>query len=236
MSPHPPLTAATYNIHACVGSDRRYDPPRIVRVLAELDCDVLGLQEVDDRKPPHDGLTQVAYLQARTGYTAIDGPAIHEQRGSYGNALLTRLPVRSVRRIDLSHSGREPRGAIDAELDAAHGPVRVLVTHLGLRPRERGEQIRLLVDALDAWTDPQRPTLLLGDLNEWLPTGPRIRHLKTRFAHGAHARSWPSRFPLLPLDRIYTHPTPRHCAAGVHATPLARRASDHLPLRMVVAW
>jgi endonuclease/exonuclease/phosphatase family metal-dependent hydrolase len=232
----PLLTAATYNIHACVGTDRRYDPPRIARVLDELDCDVLGLQEVDDRKPPHDGLTQVAFLEARTGYTTIDGPAIHEQRGCYGNALLTRLPVRSVRRIDLSHSGREPRGAIDADLDGPHGPVRVLVTHLGLRPRERGEQIRRLVDALDARSDPGRPTLLLGDLNEWLPTGPRIRHLKTRFDHGAHARSWPSRWPLLPLDRIYAHPTPRRWTAGVHASALARRASDHLPFRMAAAW
>lgn len=231
-----PLTAATYNVHGCIGTDRRYDPPRLARVLRELDCDVLGLQEVDDRRPSQDGLTQFAYFEAITGYTAIDGPAIREHRGSYGNALLTRLEVLDVRRLDLSHSNREPRGAIDVDLLGPSGPVRVIVTHLGLRPRERGEQIRHLVDALDHVPHADGPTLLMGDLNEWFPTGPRIRHLKTRFAHGAHAPSWPSRLPMLPLDRVYAHPMPKHCEAGTHHSALARRASDHLPFRVAVTW
>ena len=32
------LVVATYNIHTCVGVDRRYDPPRIAAVLRELDA------------------------------------------------------------------------------------------------------------------------------------------------------------------------------------------------------
>jgi endonuclease/exonuclease/phosphatase family metal-dependent hydrolase len=232
-----PLTAASYNVHACVGTDARYDPPRVARVLAELDCDVLGLQEVDDRRPPHDGRRQFAYFRDATGYTGIDGPAIHDDLGCYGNALLTRLPVEEAHRIDLSHSDREPRGAIDAVLRGPAGPVRVLVTHLGLRPRERGEQIAALVGTLAVQDHRRRlPTLLLGDMNEWLPSGPRIRHLKTRFAHGYHRASWPSPWPLLPLDRIYVAPRPRHGAFRVHASETARRASDHLPIKLTLAW
>ena len=41
------ITLATYNIHACVGIDRRFDPERIVQVMKELDVDVAALQEVE---------------------------------------------------------------------------------------------------------------------------------------------------------------------------------------------
>jgi endonuclease/exonuclease/phosphatase family metal-dependent hydrolase len=210
----------------------------VARVLAELNCDVLGLQEVDDRCPPQDGLLQFRYFQEMTGMIAIDGPAIHDHRGCYGNVLLTRLAVRQARRLDLSHRAREPRGAIDAVLQGPAGPIRVLVTHLGLHPRERGEQIRTLIEALKGGDGFPRdlPTLLLGDMNEWLPTGPRIRELKARFAAGFHRCSWPSLRPVLPLDRIYADPAPRRAALRIHASPLARRASDHLPVKLTLGW
>ena len=235
---HRALKVASYNIHACVGTDARYDPPRVARVLAELNCDVLGLQEVDDRCPPQDGLPQFRYFQQATGMTAIDGPALHDDHGCYGNVLLTRLSVRQARRLDLSHRAREPRGAIDAVLQGPTGPIRVLVTHLGLHPRERGEQIRTLIDALKGADGFPRdlPTLLIGDMNEYLPTGPRIRELKARFAAGFHRGSWPAFWPLLPLDRIYSDPAPRRAAFRIHRTPTARRASDHLPVKLTLGW
>jgi endonuclease/exonuclease/phosphatase family metal-dependent hydrolase len=235
---HRALKVASYNIHACVGTDARYDPPRIARVLDELDCHVLGLQEVDDRCPPHDGLPQFRYFQHATGMTAIDGPAIHDHRGCYGNVLLTRLAVRRARRLDLSHRAREPRGAIDAVLRGPTGPIRVIVTHLGLHPRERAEQIRTLIQALrgDDGFPRDLPTLLLGDMNEYLPTGPRIRDLKARFAAGFHRVSWPAFWPILPLDRIYSDPAPRRAAFRIHRSATARRASDHLPVKLTLGW
>jgi endonuclease/exonuclease/phosphatase family metal-dependent hydrolase len=235
---HRALKVASYNIHACVGTDARYDPPRIARVLDELDCHVLGLQEVDDRCPPHDGLPQFRYFQHATGMTAIDGPAIHDHRGCYGNVLLTRLAVRRARRLDLSHRAREPRGAIDAVLRGPTGPIRVIVTHLGLHPRERAEQIRTLIQALrgDDGFPRDLPTLLLGDMNEYLPTGPRIRDLKARFAAGFHRGSWPAFWPILPLDRIYSDPAPRRAAFRIHRSATARRASDHLPVKLTLRW
>ena len=36
----------TYNVHKCVGVDRRLDPARIVSVLKEINADIVALQEV----------------------------------------------------------------------------------------------------------------------------------------------------------------------------------------------
>ncbi|MGH7898284.1 MAG: endonuclease/exonuclease/phosphatase family protein, partial [Candidatus Binatia bacterium] len=146
----------------------------------------------------------------------------------FGNALLTRWPVRSIRQLDLSVPRREPRGAIDAELDWNDVPLRVVITHLGLRSAERRSQVMLLLGELHL--DRERLTLLLGDFNEWLPGGRPLRALQARFGRDPSPPTFPSGRPLLALDRIWVQP--RHSLGGVrvHASPLARAASDHLPI------
>ena len=44
-SPPPNLRVATYNVHACVGTDGRHDPDRVASVVAELEADIVALQE-----------------------------------------------------------------------------------------------------------------------------------------------------------------------------------------------
>ena len=39
------LRVATYNVHACVGTDGRHDPDRVASVITELDADIVALQE-----------------------------------------------------------------------------------------------------------------------------------------------------------------------------------------------
>lgn len=237
---HRPLRAATYNVHGCVGTDGRYAPDRIGAVLGELEADVIGLQEVDNRRPNHRGLHQFAYLERASGFAAVAGPNIISERGDYGNALLTRLAVAAVRHIDLSLRGREPRGAIDADLAGPNGPLRVVVTHFGLSPRERRAQVSMLLDALGYGPHAEHgdePTLLLGDLNEWLPGGgPRLTALGRRFPAHYAGRTWPASWPLLRLDRIYANPAPACARVAAHRSALARRASDHLPLMADLVW
>lgn len=229
------LRIATYNIHGCVGSDRRYAPDRVAAVLNELDAAVIGLQEVDTRRSHHESLHQLDYIQKATGLTAVAGPNIRSARGDYGNALLSRWPVAAVRRHDLSWSRREPRGALDADLETPAGLLRVIVTHLGLSWRERRQQVRGLLQAVAPLAD--RPTLLMGDFNDWLPRGGlQFSRLERFFPAGFGGRSYPAPFPLLALDRIYAHPAPLQATACVHATALARRASDHLPVTLQLAW
>ena len=225
-----PLRIATYNVHRCVGRDGRYDPERTLTVLRELDCDVLALQEIHWRSD--DAMHLLNDFAARLGYFAVPGPTLLDHTGHYGNALLTRLPVESVKRIDLSVARREPRGALDVTLISAYGDLRVMATHLGLVPSERRAQIRRLLACIlhqQAVT-----TVLLGDLNEWFLWRRSLRWLYSSFDPTPAPPTFPSGFPVFALDRIWVRPRRRLRELKVHKQPLARQASDHLPLRAVI--
>lgn len=223
------LALATYNIHRCVGRDRRRDAGRLLSVLRGLQAPIIALQEVETlvgRGPEHD---QFVYLADGLGMHAIAGPAMYRSDSAYGNALLSAFPVRAVRRHDLSIGGREPRGAVEVEL-LVHGEVlRVITTHLGLSGPERLRQCARLAGILAARAD--IPAVLLGDFNEWVPFA-RSLNLLRRHACDHSRRTFPSAAPLLALDRVFV--TDGLCVQSVRAVSegAAARASDHLPLRV----
>jgi endonuclease/exonuclease/phosphatase family metal-dependent hydrolase len=222
------LKIATYNVHKCVGLDRQRDPDRVAAVIHELNADVIGLQEVDNRADGTGTSAQMDYLAGKTGYEAVPGPTIKHSNGHYGNALFTRWPVLEKREIDLSFTQREPRGAIEALLSVHDQAVRIIVTHLGLTFPERWYQIAKLADAVIL--KPAPLFILLGDINEWFPTNRGIKLLHRVLGKSPVTRSFPSRRPLLPLDRIWVKPQSALKSAGVHKSLLAARASDHLPV------
>jgi endonuclease/exonuclease/phosphatase family metal-dependent hydrolase len=224
---------ATYNVHRCVGSDGRHDAARVAAVLREIDADVVGLQEVDAHPHVEGALDQVDYLAGATGRAGIAGPVLRSHAAHFGNALLTRHPVQTVRAIDLSIGGREPRGALDVILDVKGVPWRVVVTHLGLSGAERRRQAARLLDVLDDPPADAAGTILLGDLNEWLGPARMLRRLGRAFG-GARVRSFPARMPILALDRVLVRPPHAVSLLRAHSSPLARRASDHLPVVAVV--
>jgi endonuclease/exonuclease/phosphatase family metal-dependent hydrolase len=220
-----PLTVATYNIHGAVGTDGRFAPERIAGVLREMKADVIALQEV-----PLGGIRLpdvLRMLQEATGFHGAAGPTCHGPERLYGNAVLSRYPIRARRAIDLSFGSREPRGALDADLDCHGHPLRVVATHLGLRFAERRDQIRRLLQVFDTES---MPVILLGDINEWFVWGRSLRWLVSHFQAVPAPRTFPSRLPVFALDRIWIRPRHRLVHVEVHATPLARVASDHLPL------
>jgi endonuclease/exonuclease/phosphatase family metal-dependent hydrolase len=229
-NPHLPanmhIRLATYNIHACIGADGHFDPARIVNVLRQMNADIVALQEVDNHQVSGTGLLD--YLAAETGMTAVAGPTLQRGTRDYGNALLTRLPVLTVKQVDLSLPRREPRGAIDALLDWNGQYLQVTATHLGLRPGERRQQVRRLLQLYES--SPAVLSVLLGDLNEWLLWGRPLRWLRRHFATVPQPRTYPARFPLFALDRIWVHPRSALMELSVHNSPMARVASDHLPL------
>lgn len=222
---------ASYNIHRCIGADGRCDPDRIAAVLQEIEADVIALQEVDADHWVKGGIDQLDFLAQSTGFEPVPGPTLSSGSGHYGNALLTRLPLKAVRRHDLSVVGREPRGAIDVDLDADGQLLRVVATHLGLRPRERRRQLRALADLMDTEGDVR--AVLLGDMNEWIPGA--LRGLHARLAASPALRTFPARRPLLPLDRIWVHPRESFREIRVHRSLSAAIASDHLPLVASIA-
>lgn len=225
------LRVATYNVHRCVGRDGRFDPERVAGVLRQLDADVLALQEL--QWGSDDALHLLDQFARRLGQHALPGPTLLRPDGHYGNALLTRLEVRHVHRVDLTVGGHEPRGAIDAQLETREGELRVVATHLGLRPGERRLQLRRLLARLDE--GPQHPTVLMGDINEWFMWGRPLRWLHAWFGRPPSPASFPSRLPLLALDRIWMRPRHRLLHVSVHDSHGARQASDHLPVLAEIA-
>lgn len=221
------IRLATYNIHACIGADRRFDPERIARVLQELDADVIALQEVDHHAVGDSDV--LGYLAKQTGLTAIAGHIRVRELRQYGNALLTKLPIVSTELIDLCVAGCEPRGALEACLDWNGSQLQVIATHLGLRPGERRQQVRRLLRHTEVVAADY--SVLFGDINEWLLWGRPLRWLHRRFAAPPHRRTFPARWPLFALDRIWARPRVALSDIQAHQTPLARIASDHLPLK-----
>jgi len=221
--------AASYNIHRTVGSDRRHDPQRVAEVILEVGAPVIGLQEVNWRADPAlGGESQAEFLAHLPGYTAVAGSNLIEHRGHYGNMLLTRFPVRAVRRHDIRYGAREPRGVVDVELEVAGSGLRVMVTHFGLSLRERRAQAsRLAGIVADA---APMPVLLMGDLNDWMILSPTIRPLLAGCDPTGAPASFPAIVPLFALDRIITWRLGSPLRVYAHRSVKARRASDHLPV------
>jgi endonuclease/exonuclease/phosphatase family metal-dependent hydrolase len=226
------FSVLSYNIHECVGSDRRRNPARIAEVIKESSAQIIGLQEVHSDASGAEELHQMNYLAAATGLRAIPGPAVERKNGHYGNVLLTSAKVLAVHNLNLSYPGREPRGAIDADLEIGGAKVRVIVTHLGLLPAERRFQVRKLLLTL---AEPRAPiVILLSDFNEWLPIGRTLRWIHASLGKCALVRTFPAAFPVFALDRIWVSPPAALVNVFCVRTPLARVASDHLPLKAMI--
>ncbi|ABM44974.1 hypothetical protein H704_00002 [Bartonella bacilliformis Peru38] len=225
------LVAASYNVHKCVGVDKVFNPTRIVRVIAELQADILALQEVDKRFEERIGFIDLEFLKSETDLTLVPlntkSPHGH---GWHGNALFLRQGhVRDILQINLP--GIEPRGAVIAELEMNMGAIRVIAAHFSLLRHSRNKQVKMLLALLQK--RPFMPTLIIGDLNEWR-VGKRssLHHFSLYFDTTLGVvPSFPSRFPFLALDRVFAFPHQLITGVESHLSPLARIASDHLPIK-----
>jgi len=224
------LTVVTYNVHRCIGRDGQRDAGRVYRVLQQLRADIAGLQEVESAGT--DGNRQLLAMAEQDGFYVVTGPTLTRSDSRYGNALLLRMPPRQVHRHDLSVPGREPRGALEARIVVGDTPVRIIVTHLGLRADERRRQFAALGAILAGQRD--APTVLMGDFNEWWPRARSLGKVARALSHGPSLRTFPARRPMLALDRIWASSHLQQHALMVHRSPEAALASDHLPLKAVL--
>ncbi len=232
------LRLLTWNIHACVGTDRNYHPHRTAQSIADIKPHIAGLQEMDWRRDRIEGKTQFDIIAETLNINAVPGPNIRDHQGDFGNALFTSLPVTDVRRIELAHKDREPRGAIDATLDADGSPIRVIVTHLGLLRSERRRQLDTLKHAINNPNlQHHHATILLGDLNEWRPAPWGNLNLTPHpFTTECRARTYPAKAPLLPLDRIYLTPNPATINISTTHPNCPKACSDHRPIIADTTW
>lgn len=229
-----PLKFVTWNVHKCVGRDGRFDPERIVSVLAELEADVVALQEADARFGRRHGLLDDALL-ARHGLRRLEVCGNTEaSHGWCGNVLLVSSRVQASRATAVVMPGLEPRGALVADMVLPGGKDwRVVSCHLGLLPGCRRRQVEEVTKHL--LRHRTGDALLMGDTNEWRrDSSPRsaLHGMTALGLRGRRTATFPSLLPILGLDRILAS------RPGYFATPRgadSRMASDHIPLVMECA-
>src|SRR5262245_35027611 len=104
------LTVLSWNVHKCVGGlDRRYDPARTARVVADCDPDVVLLQEVAQDGSWYRSERQIDVLGDLLGMphrSYFVNVRFGRRRGAYGNGILSRHPIVASANIDLTLAGR----------------------------------------------------------------------------------------------------------------------------------
>lgn len=235
-SPRAPLTRReirflTWNVHGCVGRDGVCDPDRVASVLEAAQPDVSALQEIDSRTTSA-AQNPFSYFGTLFGWTTVAARTLAARDGHYGHIVLSRWPLESLGEIDLSVRWREPRKAIVGAVAAPAGRIVVIAAHLGLLPFERRRQYAKLRERIAAIAE--RPLVVLGDFNDFPGRGLAERALSPPLTGAPELPTYPSRLPLLPLDRIWFSPP---LELGTIATLRdVRLASDHLPLLASLRW
>jgi len=220
------LRLASYNVHKCVGLDRRRDPGRILQVINAVGADVIALQEVDLRLGARPAALPLHMVEHETDYHVPDFAPESPSLGWHGQSILVRrgIEVTAIERLSLP--GLEPRGALIADLAASGMAFRVIGAHLGLLRRYRLAQLATIRAAA---TNQTRASAILGDFNEWSLTA-GMAPLNGAFGVLAPGASFPAVRPIGPLDRVALSHGWLLRATGVHNQAPARTASDHLPV------
>lgn len=216
----------TWNVHGGVGLDGVRDFQRIADVIARLQPDILALQEVDRRMSER---SLLALVKAEFVYRSVGAMSLETEDGEYGQLLLSRWPIEQSHVHDISVRGREPRRLISAMVVTPVGPVHVLATHLGLRFAERRAQSAIVCEMA---AHPALVTIALGDFNDWSRWHSIQALLGATFPSRTVQRTFPSRLPILALDRIYCSPT--GCLLTAEVVSSTAMMSDHLPLLATV--
>lgn len=233
------LRVATYNVHGCVGLDRRRSEARIAAVIANTSADIAGLQELDVGRKRSAGADQAGLIAEQLGWHHLFQPAMQNANEQYGNAIISRYPLTLVRKVELPGKGnwycRETRVAIWAEAETESGPVQIINTHFGLGRAERSLQAEFLADFLNT-VPAEEPLVLLGDFNSrpqsrsLRPLRNHLHDLRTSVAATGPCHTFPTRFPMVAVDHIFVSAALNPISLEVHRSALARVASDHYPL------
>ena len=233
----------TYNVHRCVGNDRRLDVGRVAAVLAQLNPDIVALQELDVGRARTGHVDQAHEIARRLEMSHHFHAALQVEEERYGDAILTCYPERLVKSAPLPGHPRmralEPRGALWVEVDVDGRPLQVINTHLGLVPRE--QQIQASALAGPGWLEQPDcgwPAILLGDFNAtassvvYRTLTSRLQPARRLARRKEPSSTFPSPLPVLRIDHLFVSPGIEVQTVFAPFDPLTRVASDHLPLVM----
>jgi endonuclease/exonuclease/phosphatase family metal-dependent hydrolase len=245
----PALNVLTLNAHMGFSlSRRRFVLPALREAIRSVSADLVFLQEVLGAhahharrhadwpdEPQYEFLADTTWAQHAYGRNAA------YPHGHHGNALLSKFPILRHRNHDVSVQGHEERGLLHCVIEVpAGGELHAVCAHLGLRESHRQRQLGLLCELLRDGIPPGAPVVVAGDFNDWRGRGHALLagcglHEAFVEAHGRFARSFPSRLPLLPLDRIYVRGASAREPRVLGGPPWSR-LSDHAPLLARIEW
>jgi endonuclease/exonuclease/phosphatase family metal-dependent hydrolase len=235
------LRVATYNVHGCRGIDGVRSEKRIAEVIASLGVDVIGLQELDLNRSRSAGIDQAGLIAEQLGWQRVFHPAMQIANEQYGDAILSRWPMRLRQAQELPSVATrvcpEPRAAIWVEIETGFGPLQVINTHLGLGRRERFMQADLLMG--HEWLgriQPNEALILMGDFNSVPNSRPyrliaqQLRDAGRLITPRPDLRAFPTRLPLLAVDHIFISERLQVDGMSVVRNAQTRIASDHFPV------
>ncbi|MDE1165424.1 MAG: endonuclease/exonuclease/phosphatase family protein [Pseudomonas sp.] len=240
------LRILTVNTHKGFSPlNRRFVLPELREAVRTLSADVVFLQEVLGMHRLHgqrfdnwSDVPQYEFLADSMWPVFAYGRNAVYPDGEHGNALLSKFPILRHDNLDVSVSGTEQRGLLHSVLAVpGHREVHTVCVHLGLGERQREQQLQLLCRLLDSLPI-DAPVIVAGDFNDWRKRADALLarcDMLEVFArtYGAPARTFPARWPLLCLDRIYLRN-----ARAVEPRVLSRKPwshlSDHVPLAVEV--
>jgi len=239
------LKVMTVNTHkGFTALNRKFILPELRDAVRTVGADVVFLQEVlgthsrHQRKvdnwpeaPHYEFLADTMWPQFAYGRNAV------YPKGHHGNALLSKFPIVHFRNHDVSVSGPEKRGLLHCvlRLPGRVVDVHAVCAHLGLAEAHRQQQLELLCEIVRTEVEADAPLIVAGDFNDWRRRAHdmlwREAGLREVFvsAYGESARTFPARFPLLSLDRIYVRNASVHLPVVLPRRPWSH-LSDHAPL------
>jgi len=233
----------TVNTHkGFTALNRKFILPELREAVRAVSADVVFLQEVLGTHEKHalrfhdwPKMSQYEFLADSIWTDFAYGRNAVYPDGDHGNALLSKFPIVRYENLDVSIAGPERRGLLHSVLQVpGHENFHAICVHLGLREAHRQEQLRLLCELIDS-LPADAPVAVAGDFNDWRLKGAQVldrcagMHEAFAVAHGKVAKTFPARWPMLRLDRIYVRNATTRNARILGNKPWTH-LSDHLPL------
>lgn len=231
------LRLMTYNVHGCVGLDGKLSPDRIARVIARHNLDAVALQELDVGRNRSGGIDQAEMIARKLNMSFQFHPSFHLKEGQYGNAILSRFPMKIIRMDSLPRLKAqrvfEPRGALWVELNMNGTKINLVTSHLSLWPAERLLQAEALLGS--DWIGSaacEGPIIICGDFNAQPNSivckriGCKLRDAQMILKSHRPYNTWIRGR----LDHIFVSPDIEVMNVAVPGTELDKISSDHLPL------
>ncbi|MFJ7884157.1 endonuclease/exonuclease/phosphatase family protein [Pseudomonas sp. NPDC096917] len=226
--------------------NRRFILPELREAVRETQADLVFLQEVLGEHTKHSArydhwpsVSQYEFLADSMWSDFAYGRNAVYPDGHHGNAVLSKYPIKSHRNLDVSITGPEQRGLLHCVLEVpGHAQVHAICVHLSLLESHRQLQIVLLNQLLKS-LPPEDPVIIAGDFNDWKLHGNAALsqrddlHEVFERHHGKLAKTYPARWPLLRLDRIYLRNASSRAPKILDGKPWTH-LSDHLPLSVEV--